>query len=49
MHNPIDDLVKFTLWLQAKYSGAALKGLSREQVQKLAEEWYESEHGDEHG
>lgn len=49
MHNPIDDLVKFALWLKARPNGAELKDLDRDAIQKLAEEWYENERGDEHG
>ena len=49
MHNPIDDLVKFVRFLQTKFGLDPLQALDEETLRKMAEEWYETQHGDEHG
>lgn len=41
------DLVDFVVWLQSQ--GFDIGKVSREKLGKLAEEWWETQHGDEHG
>lgn len=49
MRDPIQDLVDFVQWLRDTQGSDFFRLITEEQLRKKADEWYEKQHGDEHG